>query len=148
MLFLSLLMVAGGVFLLYRPPHSVPVWSTEVVGWSGVVFFGLCTIVIAGRIVRNRPSLVVDDEGITCERRRVAWADVGDIGVGTTAGQKFLRIGLHDIDGFLARCSLPSRILGRLNTKLAGTPVSVAASLLPLDVDEVRRRVEERRPHA
>lgn len=97
---------------------GVTVMGTHpVVGWSCLVFFGLCGAIGVLNLLPNASRLVLDDDGFEIRSlfrtSRVRWADIARFGT--------LRIGLHRIVGFdFVEGYRGSDGLRRINRDLSG----------------------------
>src|SRR5262245_60883536 len=68
---------------------------TVAVGVSGIVFFGMCLVFALWRLMRRKPALVLDDNGITDTASVISsgfipWSDVTGIRILTIRNQKML----------------------------------------------------------
>lgn len=88
LLVLSILMTAGGVAIAALTPENLPV------GIAAGGFFGLCTVIIAWRLVASRgPAVILTPEGIRDVRVSadfVPWTAVEGIGTWEHEGQKIM----------------------------------------------------------
>lgn len=101
----------------------------QAVGWVGVLFFGLCLVAWAARLMRGGPQVRIDNDGI--EDRRLAvgvvpWGDVSSIYVGVVRSTKFLCVDVADPDAFLLRLRPWRRWLARRSMAMGFPPLSIS----------------------
>ena len=70
---------------------TLPALPAQVVGWFGVVFFGLGFIALPVMLFRRGPQFIVDDEGIEDRRTKVGvirWEDIRSLSIGSVSSTK------------------------------------------------------------
>ncbi|WP_426450851.1 STM3941 family protein [Paenibacillus sp. S-38] len=140
--------VAGGAGLF--------AWGQEeedleliVVGAAGIIFFGGCLLYLLSRLIRRKPSLVIDDEGIMDHSSytgggAIRWEQIRDITVYELMGQRFIGLELHDPGSFLEKQSPFKRVLLRMNRGLVEASVNIPQTGVRMPLDELYAVMTER----
>lgn len=105
----------------------------------GIPFFSLCTVYLLYRLVKPKPSLRIDKEGIyenasLASVGLIRWDEIERMGMYSLAGQKMIGIVPTDFEPFLQRQSGVKRSLLSAN-KNKEFPISIPqnASEVPLE---------------
>jgi hypothetical protein len=135
----SLAFVVAGAYLVSA--------GSVVVGAVSIVFFGACGAYVVGRLVVDKPALVIDRQGIDDNASasgagRIGWAEITEIVIHTSGRERFVGIGLHDPAGHLARLSPFKRLLARGNMWLGFPPVAIPQRALPLSAEQLVAEIE------
>jgi hypothetical protein len=131
---------------------------TRIAAWVGLVLFGVGTLLAGVRLVRPRPVLEIDADGVTDRSSltsigHLRWSDIDSVEIRTLKVpvvnsprpliRRVLSIAPRDWDAALARVSLYKRLVMRLNGRFGYEPVNIMESMLPYSletlVDEMRR---------
>ncbi|AEI39020.1 STM3941 family protein [Paenibacillus mucilaginosus] len=140
--------VAGGAGLF--------AWGQEeedlelvVVGAAGVLFFGGALLYLLYRLLRRRPSLMINAEGIVDHSSytgggRIRWEQIKDMTVYELMGQRFIGLELHDPEAFLAKQTPFKRILLRMNRGLVEAAVNIPQTGVRMPLDELHAVMMER----
>jgi hypothetical protein len=115
------------------------------IGWFGLVFFGAATVAIGAQLLRRKPVVMIDHEGITVARgghKRVTWRQVINVSIGTMSGQNFLCITLHDEDAYIERLPRWSRLLTKSNRSLGFPALTVSFNGLTPGIKEAYAYIE------
>ncbi|MFR0358480.1 STM3941 family protein [Streptomyces sediminimaris] len=140
----SLVFVALGVVFL--AVHSSV--KMTVAGVLAVPFFGFCSVIIARRLLRNRPELVLDDAGLEhVHLGRFAWDEIAAVRIRDQrvrgASHWFIELVLHDPDAYLARAPRLVRGAASMNARVGFGPANMAVNTLPVPpaavLDAMRR---------
>ena len=146
MLLLALLLVLGCGALVATavtdPDTSVFV---GIVGAIGFVFFGAALVVIAVRLTKRGPVVVLDAEGL---HDHAAWAAAGTVPwsnivvahVLTIGGQSQLAISVHDPQAVVGNTSGLRRLMLAANARM-NTPVNIPGLLLSVRPAELAREI-------
>ena len=107
-----------------------------------VPFFGLLFLWTLSRLLRPRPLLTIDAQGIRDSSSLLAagvlrWDEIARVSVTGLGRHRFLCILPADPAAFLQRQAPLTRRLMRANSALLGAPVTIAQAALPLSLDEV-----------
>ncbi|MFD9130737.1 STM3941 family protein [Kitasatospora sp. NPDC059571] len=109
-----------------------------VVGAIAVFFFGLCGVLLAVRIVRGGPELVLDEAGLEhVQLGRIAWDEIAAVRLRQVTGQLFIELVLHDPAGYVARAPRIVRMSAAANRGIGYGPANISANTLPVGTDEV-----------
>ena len=120
-----------------------------VVGWFGLVFFGLCFAKIVADIVRPGPRVVVNNIGI--EDRRlgigvVPWPEITAIELRWMGSAKSLCVEVVDSDRYVARMPLRARLAVRANALLGYPPITMTFAGLSPGINEVWEYIRRHHP--
>ncbi len=146
---MALLALGGLLFILCAPL----LWSTggifnQAVAVIDVLFFGYCALFALGRLLKPRPSLVVNETGITDNASAlgagfIAWEEIAAVGMSSMGANRFLVIIPHDAQAILARQPLLRRMVMAANMGLVGSPVAIPGhTTMPLE--EIMRHIQAR----
>ncbi len=127
---------------------TVPNQIAQIVGWLGLVFFGLCFIAILAQLFRTRECVVLDDVGIHDLRAFgvIAWDDIVSLTIGSVRSQRFLCIEVREPSIYLSRLSTHKRLLAQANPSLGFPPITISFSGLSPGLEEVLRYVQMNHP--
>jgi len=149
LMLMGLVMTAASIAICFMPEGATPYPSglLRVLGIFGVVFFGLGSLVYVAQFFGRRPALVVDREGIIDNTTypgvgRVLWADVKGLRVGYVRKVPFLIVDVHDPEKFLPRGNMFQRFLRASSARMVGSPISLAATSLDADFDQLAALIE------
>ena len=141
LLAISCVFVVMGIFIAIKEPSS---W----IGWVNILFFGLCGLVFSKQLLNKEARLVFDQEGVidTTQRRlgKVFWTDIEDAYLAQVSGHYFVCLVLNDEAKYLSKLSSAQRLLGKANTKLGFTPISLNLSGVAVDPNEVLAHIRQR----
>ena len=146
---MTLIALGGLLFVLCAPL----LWATRdlfirVVAVVDVLFFGFCALFALSRLLRPRPSLVLDQRGITDNASAtgagfIAWEEIAAVGMSSMGVNRFLVIIPHDTEAILARQPPFKRKIMVANMGLIGSPVAIPGhTTMPLE--EIMRHVQAR----
>lgn len=111
----------------------VPFWFAPI-GIFGFLFFGYAWWSAIRRLAAGGGGLRIgpvgiESFGVGTVRWSVPWSDVEWWYIGYVASQESLHVVLREPDEYIAReANLLTRLAGRMNVRIAGTPVSVPLS--------------------
>lgn len=122
----------------------------RVVGWLGLAFCVPATLVVLVRLLRPRPVLALDTEGLEMlawpsGTARIRWDEIDHLLIMSIAGQRMVGIVPRDSDTWLARNSGAAKTLMQLNQRF-GAPLWLAQSTLPGTCEEIIERMRRHRP--
>lgn len=146
---MALLALGGLLFALCAPL----LWNTgdtfnQAVAVIDVLLFGYCALFALVRLLRPRPSLVLDERGITDNASAmgagfIAWEEIAAVGMSSMGANRFLVIIPHDAQALLARQPLLKRKIMAANMGLVGGPVAIPGhTTMPLE--EIMRHIQAR----
>jgi|KBSSwiStaDraftv2_1062776.scaffolds.fasta_scaffold170907_3 hypothetical protein len=109
---------------------------------AGIGFFGLIFLYCVYRLVRWRPILIVDAEGIVEQSSlisvgRLRWDEVDHIVPYVFRGQPMLGIVPRDLPGVLSRAGWIARMAMKANGPLGCAPINIAQVVLPGTTEEL-----------
>jgi hypothetical protein len=122
-----LFLVAGWFLIRSGDPTGV------LIGWVGIVVFGLFGVAGVAMMLRRGPGLVVDDEGFTDSSSvlamgRVPWSDVVNVWEWKATSTTNIVVTVRDPEAYLARLRGPARWAARANVGMVGSPVALAST--------------------
>ncbi|WP_244502338.1 hypothetical protein [Streptomyces oceani] len=87
-------------------------------------------MLIAQRLLRDRPELVLDDAGVHhLTLGRFGWDEIAAVRIGEMrvrgSTQRFIELLLHDPDAYLARASVYLRRTASMNARLGFGPANI-----------------------
>ena len=145
----SLAFVVLGIFLAIQ--HRIVLNPVEVIigSYVGVPFFGLCFLYAIYRLLLPKPSVIISSEGLFDNASAIGagmlrWEEIKEIYLHEYLGQQMLGIVLKDAEPVIARQPSFKRILARMNGSLVGNPFNIAQVSLPISVEEMLEKIEER----
>lgn len=119
---------------------TIPKPKEQIVGWVGLVFFGLCFIAILAQLFRSGPSVILDEAGIHDLRSSfgtIAWTDIVSLRIGSLRSQRFLCVEVRDSSIYLSRLPSHKRLLAQANPSLGFPPITISFTGLSPGLDEV-----------
>lgn len=146
----SLLFVALGFYLVNeRETMHVPV-RVILASYICIPFFGLCFVYALYRLLSPKPSVVITREGIFDNATAVGagmlkWEEIAEIYPYDFMGQRALGIVPRDAEVVMSRQPFIKRTLAKVSRGLVGAPFSIPQNTLPMSVDELLKKIEERR---
>jgi hypothetical protein len=134
----ALVFVAVGVYFLIA--HSSV--KMTVAGVAAVAFFGFCAVLIAQRLVRDRPELVLDDTGVEhVQLGRFRWEEIAAVRIREqhvrNTSQRFIELVLHYPDAYVARAPRLVRGTASMNARLGFGPANMPTNSLPVPPEAV-----------
>ncbi|MFJ9540873.1 STM3941 family protein [Streptomyces sp. NPDC101225] len=134
----SLAFVALGVVFLVA--HSTVLMT--VAGVLVAPFFGFCSVMMAQRLLRDRPELVLDDAGVEhASLGRFGWDEIAAVRIREqrvrNTSQRFIELVLHDPDAYLARAPKLVRSTASMNARLGFGPANMTTNTLPVPPEAV-----------
>jgi hypothetical protein len=105
-------------------------------------FFGLCGVYGLFKLFDNKPGLIINDDGIFDNSSAVSghlikWKDIIGIEIGLIRSTKFLLIFVNNPEYYLNHSNRFKRFWMRMNEKKYGTPLSISANSLQLNIDKL-----------
>lgn len=146
---MTLIALGSLLFVLCAPflwTHGDP--FIRAVAVADVLFFGFCALFALGRLLRPRPSLVLDQRGITDNASAtgagfIAWKEIAAVGMTSLGTNRFLVIIPHDTQAILARQPPFKRKIMAANMGLVGSPVTIPGhTTMPLE--EIMKHIQAR----
>jgi|SRR5690349_255554 len=116
LLLMGALLVAAGGFIITSTEDP----GLRIVGWFGVIFFGLAMLAIGRNLFRGGVAIVFDHAGITTDLLpdvRIAWSDLERCHVVKMRSNRFLALTFRDPERFLQRVSTANRKVSSFNAR-------------------------------
>ncbi|MET3978941.1 hypothetical protein ABIB62_001510 [Mucilaginibacter sp. UYP25] len=147
----ALLFVAAGIWLVKNPGifHKSLLLIT-IVGYTAIVFFGVCALFIANKMFDAGPGFVIDNNGIVDNSSPfsvgfIPWVDVVSLSVIEIGSQKFMVVKVEDAEGYIKRQSnVLGRRAARMNYRMYGSPINISTSTLRISFEDLYEQVNER----
>ena len=149
----SLLFVILGFYLGQNHEEmGLPLRVAIIASYVGIPFFGLCLVYAVYRLLMPKPAVVISDEGIFDNASAVGagmlrWEEIAEVFAYDFMGQRMLGIVPVDEEAVLRRQSPLKRVMAKMNKGIAPAPFNIPQTVLPISVDELLSKVEERRRH-
>ena len=141
MAFGSLLFVVGGYFMTQATTDSTR-YSAELVrfwGYVTIAFFGLCTALLAWRLLTQRGTVItLSPAGLRDVRvspDTIPWPAVATISTWQHTGQKVMIVGLHPGEEAKFQLTMIARLTRRANAKLGADGLAVATQGIKISHD-------------
>jgi len=146
----SLLFVILSFYVARNHAMGLDLWTIIIISYVGIPFFGLCLVYAIYRLLVPKPAVVISDEGIFDNASAVGagmlrWEEIADVFAYDFRGQRMLGIIPVNEEVVLGRQSRLKRVMAKMNKGIAEAPFNIPQSVLPITVDELLTRVEERR---
>ena len=145
-----LFVILGVYFAQNRVAMELPLEVIIITSFVGIPFSGLCLVYAIYRLLMPKPAVVISDEGIFDNASAVGagmlrWEEIADVFAYDFMGQRMLGIIPVNEGVVLRRQSRFKRVMAKMNKGIAPAPFNIPQSVLPISVDELLSRVEERR---
>lgn len=132
MLLGALIFVALGCWMIGLfgpPPVSARIGPVKAVvaGWVGIVFFGLCAVLLARRLFDDSAVLRIGPSGLQAAQWSddlIPWSQITDVTTWTHQKQTMIVLHLRDPAMFPGRGM--AGMLARANSKLTGGDVTIS----------------------
>ncbi|BBB65932.1 hypothetical protein UNDYM_1679 [Undibacterium sp. YM2] len=145
----AVLFVAMGIWMVQLDVADIEAHSRynnpvmmHGIGVVAILFFGLCAVFGARKLLDNRPGLILNSTGLLDNSSAVAagfvpWSEVVGFSIFEVQNQKTLVVRVREPGRYIAAGGMFKRILNRMNYKLCGSPVVISANSLKLGFDEL-----------
>ncbi|MES2772931.1 MAG: STM3941 family protein [Bacteroidota bacterium] len=150
----SIVFVALGLWFVISPPDfDGPLFRNptlvRIIGVASFLFFSLAGFVGIRKLMDKRPGLIIDTTGITDNASGVSaghipWSDIVAIQSTEVFNQKFLIVLVKNPDHYIERqASVIKRKGMQMNYKQYGSPISISASTLKCNFDELKNTLQK-----
>lgn len=139
--------IIGLWFVIAPPTIDNPFFGNPtrllIIGIVAIVFFGLCSIVIAHKILDNKAGIIIDNVGIIDNSSGVAagqiiWSDIENISTIEIHRQKIIMLEVKNPQDYIDKqTSGFKRRMMQLNFNMYGTPLSITSNSLKIDFDDL-----------
>ena len=133
---LSLIFVAAGIFILSTGNEL----RGKIIGWSCIIFFGLCLLVFLRQIFDHRPRIIIDKNGIydrTLGVGIIEWNDIKNAYLNSIMGNKFISLVLNNTEKYLQKTSKTKAKLAQYNSTLGFETININLSGTNKKADEI-----------
>lgn len=148
MLIGALAFVANGLWFVIAPPTILNSYlgnptKIAIAGYTSIVFFGLCAIVLVKKLLDNKPGLIINQTGLTdnssgVSAGQILWSDIKDISVIEIHRQKLIMLQVKNPQDYIEKQTSDfKRKMMQLNYKMYGTPFSITSNGLKISFDEL-----------
>jgi hypothetical protein len=142
--------VLGFYFVQNRVAMGLPLWVIVITSYAGIPFFGLCLVYATYRLFIPKPAVIISDEGIFDNASAVGAGmlkreEIADIFPYSFMGQRMLGIIPVKEEVVLERQSPIKRVMAKMNRGIAAAPFNIPQNVLPISVEELLIKIEERR---
>lgn len=134
-LILTIIMVGGSTFCTTLPDSAL-----RLIGWIGVVFFGLGFVVIPAMYLRKGPQVIINETGIEDFRLGVGmirWDDIGSFSIDSVYSSRLLCIEVKNPQAYLSRMPIWKRALTKVNRSMGYSRFTISFSGLTPGLDDV-----------
>ena len=119
-----------------------------VIGWAGILFFGLCGLFGFKKLKDNQPGLIINSQGIIDNSSGVAagfisWSEVTDLKIAEIQGQKFLTFIVADPQKYMENVNPLLRWIHQANLRMFGSPIQISSNALKINFDKLTGFVNE-----
>lgn len=120
-----------------------------VIGYVGLIFFGLAGLYILYKLFDKTPGLIIDKEGIydnssAAAGHLIKWERIKGLRVDQVMSTKFILIDIENPEEFMDEVNGIKKKLMWSTYKMYGTPTSISSSTLSCDFDELFRIINGR----
>lgn len=133
---LALTACAGWMIVSPHPARALSQTATEVVGYLGVVLFGVSSLALLLMTLKPRTLLTLDAQGAFDHSRKgfglIPWSDVLGIGESNVVGTRFLILRVRDPQRYVETAGRHRRAALNTNIKMLGSPITFPTQALDL----------------
>ena len=141
---MCVLFVALGLLMANDPTPTRP--DTHFWGWNAVIFSGLGIPILAYRLFRPRPRLVISNMGIedlTNGLGLIPWLEISAAEFVTINRSSILSLSMHDPEKWIPKLRCGQRLLTPMSRILGGSDINIPISGLTENPTEVYRHVAD-----
>lgn len=149
----ALAFLVGGVWGVLDPERFAtaryPKNIIFIIGIIGILFFGLCAVFIASKVIRKKPGLIINDEGIIDNSNAtsvglIAWDDITGMKTLAIASSKIIVIETSNPEKYIERAkNMISKKAMKANNKMYGSPLSIISNALKIKFADLENLVAE-----
>lgn len=107
---------------------TIPTLKAQIIGWAGLILFGLGLIAMLVQVCRSGPSVILDDGGIHDLRSSfgaIPWSDIVSLRIGSIKDQRFLCVEVIDPSVYLSRLPSYKRVISESNRLFGFPPITI-----------------------
>lgn len=139
----SVFFIAGILIFVFgdRQANAAP-GLRNAIAIAAIGFFGCTLIYGLKKYLNKKPALVLNHQGILDNASALApvfikWEEITGFNIAQVKRAKFVLIYVKDAEEFLDNASFFKRMMIQTNIQMYGTPISVAASDIHCNLDEL-----------
>jgi hypothetical protein len=141
----SILFVVSGFIVLNKSPDP----KNVLIGWSGIVFFGLCAVYLGYKLFDKKAAVIINNEGIIDNSSGAAvglvkWARISGAEEYQIYGHRILKISILEPEKFIEGLKGSTKLLAEANYKLFGSPIHIASNTLSCNFDTLKDEIQKR----
>lgn len=148
----SLLFVIAGFYLFTRLADHQTRFNpalVKVIGIAGILFFSATGVYGIKKMFDKAIGLTIDENGIFDNTNAssvglIKWADIVKIEIVQVASTKFLLIYTTNPGSYLDKAKGLKKRLLQGNHKMYGTPISITATTLKYNFNDLEKLIDER----
>jgi hypothetical protein len=119
-----------------------------IIGALGLIFFGLCMVYWVISMVKRKPAIIINHEGIIDQSTYikaglVKWDEIADIDFVSFSGQTYLGIYTLDPELIIDRSSSFKKMLNQMNKGLLDTQVNIPVKILDCSMDDLTNEINK-----
>jgi hypothetical protein len=139
---LIFVMVSGLLLMIGFEENGSDSLKFMIGGAVGFIFFGLCMVYWVKSMVKRKPALIINREGILDQSTYIGaglvkWDEIVDVDLVNFGGQTYLGIYTVDPELIINRSSPFKKLLNRLNKGLLNTQVNIPVKILDCSMDNL-----------
>ena len=130
-LLFSLVFIGLGLFLLHKKTDA-PIW----VGWSCIIFFGVCALMFFLKIINRRPQLIINNLGIwdrTLRCNMINWQVIHDSYFSSINGQHYISLVIDETYEPSNKKGKWYKVISAWNKKLGFQELNIPLNFLQVD---------------
>ena len=133
LVFCAVVAVSVSVFVFLQG-DMVPAFI-RVVGMLGALFFGMCLVFIAYRLIKPKEILIINAHGF------VSWEYVEEIYITSMMNQKFISVKTNE--SFTPNCSKGKMIFAKINAFIGYEGINITLQSSSAKIDDVLDVMQE-----
>ncbi|GGA81429.1 STM3941 family protein [Ornithinibacillus halotolerans] len=135
-------LVSGLLLVVGLGDSSNDRWKLIIIGGIGFIFFGLCMIYWIKSMLKRKPAIILNNEGIIDQSTYIGaglvkWSEIADVDFVNFGGQTYLGIYTIDPELIINRSTPFKRFLNQMNKGLLATQVNIPIKILDCSLDEL-----------
>ncbi len=122
--------------------NAESIGDAQIIPLIGLVFFGACAIYAMYRLFVPKPSLIINEKGITDDSSAISfgflsWDEIEKIYISNVINQAFLSILPKNVDEQLKKFSGIKQKIFKKNISLTGAPYGISSNSLPISTEKL-----------
>lgn len=142
----------GILFIIYSETLETRLLSSDLIrvaGIAAIVFFGVCFVFIAMKLLDQKTGLTIDENGITDHSNAtsvglIEWKDITRIETIKVESTSILILQTNQPEKYISRARnwLSKRAM-KANYKMYGSPISIISGSLKIKFNDLERLISE-----